>query len=82
MFPDKWAQVIQAQGLEIIEAGCLGSFDFWYGEQRRNLLQKIVVQTARRSVWWTQKLPLNNPAFAPFFGLVARKRRAASPDIR
>jgi SAM-dependent methyltransferase len=81
MFPDKWAQVAQAQNFEVIEAGCVGSFDFWYGAQRRNLLQKTVVKTVRRSVSWAQKLPLNNPAFAPFFGLIARKRRATSPDI-
>lgn len=75
MFPDKWAQIAEAEGLEVVEAGCVGTFDFWYGgTQPRNLLQKSVAKTARKLIPLLRKMPFKSPAFAPYFGLIARKR--------
>jgi hypothetical protein len=73
----QWAQVLEALGFEILYRGCFGGFHFWTEAQRRPLSHRFALAGLRfckRPLGLL--LPRNCPAFAPFCGVIARRRAA------
>lgn len=74
MQPQRWSQIVQAMGFEIVMCGYIGPFDLWVGPyQSRSLLQRIALEGIRRMKPLIRCLPDNVGAYAPYCGLIARK---------
>ncbi len=75
MCPENWAALLEKNGFDVIESGYLGSFEFGTEIQKRNYLQKIVRRIIMRLIpFFQQILPAGNPDYAPYCGIIARKR--------
>ena len=75
MRPERWKQIVQPLGFEMVNAGYLGPFDMWCGPGKRNAFQKFVVKVVRRLIPFLQWVPCRSAALAPYCGLIARKVR-------
>ena len=74
MDPDGWAAVVREMGWEVIECGGLGRFDFWVGDQSRNIGQRAAVKLVRISKGLLGRvLPKGWRAAAPHYRLLARR---------
>lgn len=75
MNPMKWKDIIQREGFEILEAGYFSEFSFWTEEDEQNIFQKGAAKAMRYLTPILAKtLPHNHPTYAPFCGLIARRR--------
>ena len=75
MNPATWATVIENSGNLVLEAGYLGGFEFWGGEQKRSLLQKkILAGVCRAAKYLNSIVPQGHSSIAPYCGLIAQKR--------
>jgi SAM-dependent methyltransferase len=78
MRPQQWAEIIRPLGFEIVECGWFGAFDWWIGSPRtswcRDKLTKALMLLNQRCKPLTRHLPPGVAAYAPYAGLVARRR--------
>lgn len=71
MNPLEWEEVLKGEKFKIVESGFIGGFDFWVGNQKRSLLQKITIKLIRLllPIRW---LP-NSRHYSPEIFLIAQK---------
>ena len=68
-----WRQEVTALGFEVLFAGYVGSFPFWWGDQPRSRLQRLGLGLVGRAGRWLRRLPAGGRLWAPHCGLIARK---------
>lgn len=71
MKPDAWRGAVSKHNVEVLFDGHIGGFDFWYGEQKRNVFQKIFLKgmlTAKRLL--LGKIKKSSALYSPFYGMV------------
>jgi len=73
MDPRSWQEIVEPLGFEILHAGFLGRFNFWWGEQRRTMLQDLGLSVVQKIKPVLARLPAGCPMYAPYCGLIARK---------
>lgn len=79
MDPSLWVKEL-GPDFQIEWQGYFGRFHFWIGEQERTLSQKLAFWTVRALIpALSRLLPKSHPSFAPYCGLVARKKERPSP---
>lgn len=70
-----WADLLKAEGFEIIFCGCFGRFAFWADNQQRNIFQRATLVLLEHCVpFVSQILPRDVVAYSPYCGLIARRR--------
>lgn len=74
MQPKRWAEIAERLGFEIVMCGYIGPFDFWVGQQKRPAFQDFTLKVLRRLKRAGRILPDNVGFYAPYCGLIARKR--------
>lgn len=76
MDPELWKAELAQQGFEILESSYFPEFDFWIGEQKRNLIQKAAFFGLRTAMPLLKRaLPRNRRFCAPYCGIVAQRRK-------
>jgi 2-polyprenyl-3-methyl-5-hydroxy-6-metoxy-1,4-benzoquinol methylase len=75
MNPDLWRAILLKENFEIIYHGYFGEFDFWVDRQKRNWIQKKAIKMIQHAKPLLRKiLPANRERFAPYCGLVAKRK--------
>ncbi|MDP4268860.1 MAG: methyltransferase domain-containing protein [Bacteroidota bacterium] len=71
---DEWSSFLSQNGFEIIQAGYIGGFSFWYEKQKRNVFQRFIKEFMRHSMPVWQKI-FRSPSklYSPYCGIIARK---------
>ena len=71
MDPKKWVEIMTGQGFRIIKSGYIGGFDFWVGNQKRNIFQKIIIKLIRimLPIRWAP----NSSKYSPEIIIIAQK---------
>lgn len=73
MAPERWRELAVNAGFEVIQCGGIGRFNFWTDQQPRNILQKIILKTFRRTSALWKFAPLETLALAPYYAIVAHR---------
>ncbi|MDR2792912.1 MAG: methyltransferase domain-containing protein [Treponema sp.] len=71
MNPKKWMDVL-GKNYKIIYIGYFDSFMFWVGDQKRNIIQKLIVKCFSVLGKILKKFP-NCGVYSPFCGLIVKK---------
>lgn len=75
MRPDAWAEIASAKGFEVLFAGHFGRFSFWADSPPRHGLHQLSLALMRKATpLLAACLPADQPSYAPFCGLIARRR--------
>ncbi|HEX5222715.1 MAG TPA: class I SAM-dependent methyltransferase [Verrucomicrobiae bacterium] len=74
MHPKRWADTIRPLGFAVEMCGYIGPYDFWVGAQPRAAWQVLAIKVLRRLKLLGRCLPDNVGFYAPYCGLVARRR--------
>lgn len=74
MNTDLWQDIVQNIGFDVVYCGYFGAFDFWVDNQSRNILQMMILKLINRLSPVLKKLPKDKMIYAPFCGLIAKKR--------
>ncbi len=75
MAPEKWRVQLEGDGFEILESGYFSAFSFWTEDDGQNLLQRGAAKVVRyMTPTLSRLLPKNQPAYAPYCGVVARRQ--------
>lgn len=75
MKPAAWRAAVKKHNVEVLFDGHFGGFDFWYGEQKRNILQKLFLKsmlTVKRLI--LRKIKKSSFLYSPFYGMVLIKK--------
>ncbi len=75
MKPAAWREAVKEYNVEIVFDGYFGGFDFWHGEQKRNVLQQFFLKgmlTAKRL--FLGKIKKSSSLYSPFYGMVLIKK--------
>lgn len=72
---ERWAQIIEQAGFDIIDCGYFGRFRFWTEQQPRSIGQRAVLRALKIAQPVLRRLlPPDRKAYSPFAGVVARRR--------
>ncbi len=75
MNPVAWADCVARAGLKVIEAGGLGSFDFWVEPQSRSAFARMAIKVIFKTLpIWQRVLPAGPLAYAGHCMLSARRQ--------
>jgi hypothetical protein len=72
MYPEKWFDALKKENYEVLFKGYFGEFDFWVDNQKRNILQKILIHLILKIKNKLQWLP-NTGLYSPYCGLIVKK---------
>lgn len=76
MHIEKWLEIIERSGFEIVHAGYFGKFRFWTEKEPRPFDQRVVLRALRiAQPLLRHALPANRKAYSPFGGVIARRLR-------
>lgn len=74
MQPNQWRKQLEGDGFSIVKCGHFSSFSFWTEDDGQNLLQRGAAKALAYSIPILSKvLPKNQPAYAPYCGVIARR---------
>ncbi len=68
---EKWKRILKNEGLEIIESGYFGGFDFWVDKEKRGIFKKIITKILTR-ITPLRFLP-NTKSYSPEIIIVGKK---------
>jgi hypothetical protein len=80
MVPERWADIVRPMGFEVVQCGYLGRFKFWIGTENWNKFKSALMLAAKWLAPLTNLLPAASRAYAPYCGLVARRRGGLTPS--
>ena len=74
MNPQKWRYMMEKEGYKTLFCGYYGIFDFWVDNQKRNIIQEIILRIIIRLINPLKRiLRHDRKAFSPYCGLVMVK---------
>jgi len=74
MDPARWGEVVRRLGFSILYTGYFGRFDFWTMNGSPTRLQHVGLSLLFRNMRLLRKVPEGLRSFAPYCGMVARRR--------
>jgi len=78
MDPDRWRELAEKVGFEVIQCGGIGHFELWADNQKRNLFQRLALKVIRGSKSMWKLVPENTLALSPYYVLIARRPPASA----
>ena len=74
MHPGRWAELLRANGFDVLTHGYHGQFDMWTDSPPPNAAQRLIYGVLRRITPWLKRAGNGRPSLAPYCVLIARKR--------
>jgi L-malate glycosyltransferase len=77
MQPGRWAELVRPLGFDVTMCGYIGPYDFWVGSGSRPKWERAILKGLRMLKPLGRCLPDNVGLYAPYCGLVARRKTSA-----
>jgi 2-polyprenyl-3-methyl-5-hydroxy-6-metoxy-1,4-benzoquinol methylase len=73
MKPHEWKKIVTEKKFEIVFCGYFGNFLFWVDNDKRNWLQKMLINLIQSLTKRCLKYLPNNRMYSPFCGIICKK---------
>ncbi len=73
MDPERWHYLATESGFEVIQCGGIGHFEFWADNQKRGIIQKILLRLILKTRCFWKFTPKDTLGLSPYYAIVARK---------
>jgi len=74
MKPDKWIKCLGNQKFSMVYKGYLGGFDFWVDNQKRNFIQRKLLNLILKIKDKLPKMP-DSKLYSPYCGIILKKKK-------